>query len=110
MGERFPMILRSWRGRTSTSDANAYVAFLHSAVLPEIEALGGRGSYVLRRDDESASEFWVLSLWESMDAVQRFAGPDPEAAVVPAEAQRLLLDFDSVAHHYQVLHAPEPFA
>ena len=104
------MILRSWRGRTRTSDAEAYVAFLHSAVLPEIEALGGHGAYVLRRDEESSSEFWVLSLWDSMDAVRRFAGPNPEEAVVPAEARPLLLDFDPVAHHYQVLHAPESFA
>lgn len=104
------MILRSWRGRTRTSDAEAYVAFLHSVVLPEIEALGGRGAYVLRRDEESTSEFWVLSLWDSIDAVRRFAGPNPEEAVVPAEAQLLLLDFDPLAHHYQVLHAPEPFA
>ena len=101
------MILRSWRGCTRTSDADAYVAFLHATVLPEIEAIGGHGAYVLRRDHETTSEFWVLSLWDSMDAVRRFAGPNPEEAVVPAEAQLLLLDFDPFAHHYQVLHAPD---
>ena len=100
------MILRSWRGRTRIGDAEDYAAFLHAAVLPEMESLGGRGAYVLRRDEGSTSEFWVLSLWDSIDAVRLFAGPTPEEAVVPAEARPLLLDFDSQAQHYQVLHAP----
>lgn len=101
------MILRSWRGRTRLSDAEAYLEFLHATVLPEIEELGGRGVYVLRRDDEATAEFRVLSLWDSMDAVRRFAGPNPEKAVVPEEARPMLLDFDPHAHHYQVLHAPD---
>lgn len=102
------MILRSWRGRTRLSDAEAYLAFLNASVLPELQSLGGRGAYVLRRDDEAGAEFWVLSLWDSLDAVRAFAGPEPERAVVPAEARRLLTEFDPLAVHFDVVHAPEP--
>lgn len=100
------MILRSWRGRTALSDAEAYLSFLRSTVLPELEALGSPGAYVLRRDHDGTAEFQVLSLWESMDAVRRFAGPEPERAVIPPEGARLLVDFDREATHHQVLHAP----
>ena len=101
------MILRSWRGRTRIADAEAYVAFLHSVVLPELEASGSPGVYILRRDEEGTAEFWVLSLWASMEAVHSFAGLNPERAVVPAEAERLLLDFDREAQHHEVLHSPK---
>ena len=100
------MILRSWRGRTRTADAEAYLAFLRSIILPELEASGSPGVYILRRDDDGTAEFWVLSLWASMEAVHSFAGRNPERAVVPAEAERLLLDFDREAQHHEVLHAP----
>lgn len=100
------MILRSWRGRTRIADAEAYLAFLRAVVLPEFEALGSPGAYITRRDAGELVEFSVLSLWESMDAVRRFAGPDPEQAVIPAEAERLLVDYDRRAEHHEVLHAP----
>lgn len=100
------MILRSWRGRTTLADAEAYLAFLRGTIVPELEALGSPGAYVLRRDHADTAEFQVLSLWESMEAVRRFAGPEPERAVIPAEGARLLVEFDAEAAHYDVLHAP----
>lgn len=100
------MILRSWRGRTRAADAEEYLAFLRSVLLPELAELGSAGAYILRRDGDGTAEFWVLSLWQSMDAVHRFAGPDPERAVVPPEAERLLVDFDREVQHHEVLHAP----
>ena len=100
------MILRSWSGRTALADAEAYHAFLRDTILPELEALGSPGAYVLRRDHADTAEFQVLSLWESMEAVRRFAGPEPKRAVIPAEAARLLVEFDAEAAHYDVLHAP----
>lgn len=103
------MILRSWRGRTLAADADKYHTFLRSAVLPEMEAHGGRGAYVLRRDGADGTvEFSVLSLWKSMGAVREFAGSEPERAVVPAEALRLLVDYDREVHHYEVVDAPGP--
>jgi hypothetical protein len=45
-------------------------------------------------------------LWDSLEAVRSFAGDDPEAAVVPAEARRLLSDHDERAVHYEVVLEP----
>ena len=49
--------------------------------------------------------FQVVTLWESMDAIRRFAGNDPEAAVVPLEARALLARFDERVRHFEVVHA-----
>jgi heme-degrading monooxygenase HmoA len=52
----------------------------------------------------SAIEFVVLTLWQSMEAVRKFAGPKTEKAVVDPDAQAVLTAFDESATHYQVVY------
>jgi hypothetical protein len=37
-----------------------------------------------------------------MDAIRRFAGADPERAVVEPEARAVLADYDDFVRHYEV--------
>src|SRR5205823_2681338 len=53
-------------------------------------------------------EFLALTLWDSLDSVKRFAGDDPEVAVVEPEARAVLADFDDFARHYEVAVSPLP--
>ena len=97
------MIARTWNGTTRPEHADAYVAHLRTRTFPQLAALPGhRGAYVLRRTARDAVAFTVVTLWESIDAIARFAGADPEAAVVPAEAQALLATYDDRAVHWEV--------
>ena len=48
-------------------------------------------------------EYLVVTRWQSLDAIRRFAGADPEAAVVPPIVQQLMVDFDHRAAHYEVV-------
>jgi len=50
-----------------------------------------------------AVEFVVLTLWDSMDAVRKFAGANPEKAVVAPDAQAVLSSFDEFVSHYEVV-------
>jgi heme-degrading monooxygenase HmoA len=52
-------------------------------------------------------EFVVLTLWESMDAVRKFAGPKLENAVVEPEARAALTEFDKFVAHFEVIHRNE---
>jgi hypothetical protein len=47
-------------------------------------------------------EFTVITLWDSVGAIQAFAGADAEAAVVPPEALALLASHDDRAVHWDV--------
>jgi len=47
-------------------------------------------------------DFTVITLWESIDAIRRFSGNDPELAVVPPAAQALLASYDDRASHWDV--------
>jgi hypothetical protein len=47
-------------------------------------------------------EITVLTFWESMDAVKRFAGDPPDRAVVEPEARAILLSFDEHVKHLAI--------
>ena len=96
------MIARTWSGTARTECAEDYLSHLETSVLPEIRRIDGfRRAYVLRSGDA----FQVLTMWDSMEAIERFAGKDPEAAVVPPEAQALLADYDERVRHFEVVHS-----
>jgi heme-degrading monooxygenase HmoA len=97
------MIARHWRGWTTAGNADAYETLLKSKVLPSLEAIEGYGGgYVLRRDSPDEVEFVVVNLFDSLDAVKRFAGPDFAVAVFEPEARALLSKVEPLAAHYEV--------
>ena len=75
------MIARIWRGATAADRADDYVEYLDRTGVSEYRATpGNRGVLVLRRTEGDRSEFTLLSLWDSMEAVRAFVGEDPERA------------------------------
>jgi heme-degrading monooxygenase HmoA len=104
LGRAWRMIARVWRGVAHTAvDADAYRRHLTTKVLPSLTVIPGhRGARVLRRDDGGHVEFLVMTFWDSMDAVRRFAGEDPERAVVEPEARAVLAAYDEFVRHYEV--------
>jgi uncharacterized protein len=98
-------ILRMWKGQAAPEQADKYVQHVTHNVFPELRAIAGhRGAYLLRRAVNGAVEFVVLTLWDSMDAVRKFAGTKPEKAVVAPQAQTLLSSFDNFVSHYEIVH------
>lgn len=97
-------ILRLWKGRATAAKAGEYVRHVKDKVFPQIQSLPGhRGAYLLRRSAGNGIEFLVMTLWGSADAVRRFAGPEPEKAVVEPAARAALSDFDETVTHYEVV-------
>jgi heme-degrading monooxygenase HmoA len=97
------MIARHWRGWTKLQDADAYEQLLKKRVLPTLEQIEGyKGGYILRNNGQEESEFLVINLFESLQAVRQFAGPDYATPVFEPEAKRLLCKFETVATHYEV--------
>jgi len=98
------MIVRSWRGRTRAGDVHRYLDYLRRTGLDAFASTpGNRGSEVhCLRDDETA-EFVVVSYWDSMDAVRRFAGEDPGRAVFYPEDDAFLVERELGVHHHEVL-------
>ncbi len=106
MNEGAPMIARTWRGTTATRDAEAYTAYLqHTGLRAYRETPGNLAAILLRRplgEQGETTEFVTFSLWDSMEAIRRFAGDDPERAVFYPEDDRYLTDRDLTVVHLEV--------
>jgi heme-degrading monooxygenase HmoA len=103
------MIARIWHGRTLPENADAYQAMLTPELLPGIGKVKGyQGSYLLRRNAGSEVEFITIILWDSINAVRAFAGPDYETSIIPEERRRLLSQHDEKAAHYEIVSTHKP--
>jgi len=71
-----PTIARIWRGRTPRDRADEYAVYLYEEGIRPLEQKA-LGVQMLREDRETESEFVTISYWESVEAMSRFAGPDP---------------------------------
>jgi heme-degrading monooxygenase HmoA len=101
------MIARLWKGWTTPANADAYETLLREKVFPCLRNINGyRGGYVLRQDGDEEVEFVVLNLFDSLDAVREFAGPDYTIATFEPEARQLLSKVEPLAHHYEVKTTP----
>jgi heme-degrading monooxygenase HmoA len=99
------MIARTWRGATRAEDAERYVEYLHATGIREYrETPGNQGVLALRRLDGERAEFLLVTLWDSMEAVRRFAGDDVERAVFYPEDERYLVERDERVRHYEVVY------
>jgi heme-degrading monooxygenase HmoA len=101
------VIARTWRGAVRAQDADAYLEYLEATGLKEYrETPGNRGVFALRRIVDDRCEYLLLTLWDSIEAVHRFAGDDVETAVFYPEDDRFLVDRDLTSTHYDVVAGP----
>jgi len=98
------MIMRMWKARATARRAEDYVQHATEVVFPKVSAIEEhRGAYLLRRQAEDDVELMVLTFWDSMEAIRRFAGPEPSKAVVEPEARAVLSSFDEYVTHFEVV-------
>jgi uncharacterized protein len=97
------MILRRWSARTTEAQLPKYLEHFSKKVVPQLRGVPGYlGATVSTRRLESEVEIVVETTWRSLESIRAFAGPDLEAAVVPAEAAALLTRFDRRAQHSEI--------
>ena len=100
------MIARTWHGRVPTAKADAYERFLHRTGLTDIAATpGNRGALLMRRTEQGVTHFLLTSLWDSVEAIKRFAGEEYARARYYDEDDDFLLEREPFVAHHDVVHA-----
>lgn len=83
--------------------SDAYLQLMRTVALPDYGAtLGNRGAFALRRRLEDHAEFIMLTLWDSHEAIERFAGPDATTAKYYDFDPDHLLEMAPRAEHFEV--------
>jgi len=101
------MILRIWHGMTKAEDADRYADLVNRTGVKDYRATpGNRAVYLLRRIEGGRAHFLTVTLWDSYEAIRRFAGDDVEKAHYYPEDKDFLLEFEPKVTHYEVLVGP----
>jgi heme-degrading monooxygenase HmoA len=94
-------VARIWRGQTRPQDAAAYLDVLKTTGVADYLATpGNRGVWVLTRLQGDEVEFTLLTLWESREAIARFAGEEIDRARYYPQDARYLLHFAETVEHF----------
>ena len=97
-------IARLWTCRAKAANPDAYPRHFRDKVLPELDQIAGfLGAMLMRRDVDGTVEYTVLTRWVSMDIIRRFAGENPEKAVVHEEIAAALESYDKTVQHSEIL-------
>jgi heme-degrading monooxygenase HmoA len=98
------MIVRVWSGRTSTDKAEAYKKFLRETAYSDYgDVEGNRGWMLLARDKAENVEIMFVSLWDSMEALTRYAGGDPQRPKYYPEDRAALLETSDKVDHFDLV-------
>jgi heme-degrading monooxygenase HmoA len=97
------MIARLWSARTTKANSTKYLEHFWGSMVPTLRKVDGYlSATVLVRSSGDLVEILVTTIWQSLEAIDKFAAPDRTAAVVAKEAVDLLTDYDRHVRHYEV--------
>jgi len=99
------MIARIWEGRTNLSKAADYKEFLLRVAIPDYKSVKGiQRIQFLHHVENNVAYFTLITLWPSIEAIKKFAGPDFEKAKYYPEDSEFLLEFPEKVKHYEVFY------
>ena len=98
------VISRQWRCLAHSNRSKDYVEHLRTETFPALRKIPGFvDASILSRGLGVGVEFLIVTRWESLSAIARFSGPDPEVAVLPTKAAEMMIEYDSRARHFEVI-------
>ena len=96
-------IARIWSARATHENWPEYEQHFTRSVLPKLREIDGYlAANLLKRDNGREIEITVITMWDSWEAIDSFAGADREAAVVAPRAAALLVDYERRVRHCDV--------
>jgi heme-degrading monooxygenase HmoA len=100
------MIARAWRGAVPIEKADGYFHYLVDFGFRDYRTYPGiRAVYLLSRTEEAQVQFFLLSFWNSRQAIVAYAGANIEQARYYPYDLECLVDPAPNAEHYEVCRA-----
>jgi hypothetical protein len=97
------MIARRWQGRVANALAEEYLRLMREVALPDYRNTpGNRGAWCLCRVEGDVTHVEMLTLWDDIEAIRRFAGADAEVAKYYDFDDRFLLEKEPRVLHFAV--------
>ena len=98
-------MMRLWHGRVAIEKADEYEKFMIERAAPDYGSVDGLlKTYFQRRDEERAAHFLLVTIWDSLDAIKKFAGSEPELAKYYPEDDNFLLEKEKYVQMYEIFY------
>ena len=96
-------IMRLWHGKVPIEKAEKYEKFMISRAAPDYNSVDGLLKlYFQRRNENIIAHFLLVTIWDSMESVKKFAGEHPEKAKYYPEDDTFLLEKEETSALYEV--------
>ncbi|MEL6820725.1 MAG: EamA family transporter [Calditrichota bacterium] len=97
------LIARTWHGVVANGQAEEYYQFLQTTGVPGYKAVdGNRGVFVFQRPEGENTHFFLLTLWDNLEALQRYTGSDINRTKFYDTCMRLLAEPEEAPIHYEL--------
>jgi hypothetical protein len=97
------VIGRIWHGVVPASKAKEYLRRMRTVALPDYQSISGnRGAFCLCRSEGEVAHFEMLTFWDDVAAIKRFAGEDFELAKYYDFDDAFLVEREPTVRHYTV--------
>ncbi len=98
-------IMRLWHGRVPVEKANEYEKFLIERAVPDYSSVDGLLKiYFTRKDEGNIAHFLLVTIWDSIESIKKFAGENPEIAKYYPEDEDFLLEKEKYVQHYRIFY------
>ena len=98
------MISRHWKGIAKPGEADTYIEHLRTDTFPKLSEIDGFiTASILKRAVDQGTEFLIITVWESIESIEKFAGAKADVAVVPDVVQAMMIEYDRTVRHYEVV-------
>ncbi len=97
--------VRIWHGVTRRDVADEYEMFLIERAVPDYESVPGLRKVIFsRRDEGDVTNFFLITIWDSMESMEHFTGGDPYKAKYYSEDDRYLLEKEEHVQIYKIFY------
>ena len=98
------MIARRWHGRIPLAKSEEYLRLMAEVGLPDYRSTEGNiAAWCLHRRDGEIVHVEMMTLWENLGAIQRFAGNDLLKAKYYDFDPEFLLELEPEVLHFEVI-------
>ncbi len=98
-------IMRLWHGEVSIEKADDYEKFMIEKAAPDYASVDGLLKlYFQRRNENEMAHFLLVTIWDSLDSIEKFAGAEPNLAKYYPEDDDFLLEKEKYTSMYEVFY------
>ena len=98
-------LMRLWHGKVAIEKADEYEKFMVEKAAPDYSSVDGLLKlYFQRKNERDLAHFLLVTIWDSLESVKKFAGDNPEIAKYYPEDDYFLLEKEELVSMYQVFY------